>query len=147
MSDFAPPVVGLGYIRVESALIDRWNAFGADVLGAQPSLEGEHLWLRLDDRPYRIVVEPGEREHLHSTGWEVRDEATLERIEAELGRSIGGRKVHGPGRARLTTAVRIVVEAKLTGADDDLTGRGPGGLRIVLQPRPGPALSSIVVVE
>ena len=84
MSDFAPPVVGLGYIRVESAQVEQWKTFGAEVLGAQPSLECDALWLRVDDRPYRIVVEPGEREHLHSTGWEVRDEATLERIEAEL---------------------------------------------------------------
>jgi 3,4-dihydroxy-9,10-secoandrosta-1,3,5(10)-triene-9,17-dione 4,5-dioxygenase len=77
-------IVALGYIVVESAQPDRWRAFGADVLGAQPVSEGEELRLRLDDRPYRLIVIPGEQDRLGAVGWEVRDAEALERIEASL---------------------------------------------------------------
>jgi len=78
------PVIALGYIVVESAQTDRWRAFGADVLGAQPVSEDPELRLRLDDRPYRMIVVPGERDHLHCVGWEVRDAETLEHVETSL---------------------------------------------------------------
>lgn len=78
------PVVALGDVTVESTQKDRWRAFGADVLGAQTVSDAEELRLRLDERPYRVVVVPGDRDHLQSVGWEVRDAETLERIEASL---------------------------------------------------------------
>lgn len=77
-------VVALGYIVVESTSTDRWASFGAEVLGAQPVSNADELLLRLDDRPYRMIVVPGERDHLHAVGWEVPDAETLERIEASL---------------------------------------------------------------
>ena len=73
MSRSDGPIAALGYIVVESAQVDRWNTFGAEVLGAQPVPVGEELRLRLDDRPYRLIVMPGEQDRLHSVGWEVRD--------------------------------------------------------------------------
>jgi 3,4-dihydroxy-9,10-secoandrosta-1,3,5(10)-triene-9,17-dione 4,5-dioxygenase len=84
MSSADKPVVALGYVVVESAHTERWQAFGADVLGAQPVSKPGELRLRLDGRPYRIVVVPGERDRLQAVGWEVRDGATLERIETSL---------------------------------------------------------------
>ena len=85
MSRTDKPIAALGYIVVESAQTEQWRAFGADVLGAQPVSEGEELRLRLDDRPYRLIVIPGARDHLESVGWEVRDAQTLEQIETSLG--------------------------------------------------------------
>jgi 3,4-dihydroxy-9,10-secoandrosta-1,3,5(10)-triene-9,17-dione 4,5-dioxygenase len=84
MSRSDRPVVALGYIVVESAQIDQWRAFGAEVLGAQPVSESSELRLRLDDRPYRIIVTPGERDRLHAVGWEVRDAETLVQVESSL---------------------------------------------------------------
>jgi len=84
MSTAERPVVALGYIVVETTQIERWRAFGAEVLGAQPVSAGDALWLRLDPRPHRLIVEPGARDHLRAVGWEVRDADALDRLEASL---------------------------------------------------------------
>jgi 3,4-dihydroxy-9,10-secoandrosta-1,3,5(10)-triene-9,17-dione 4,5-dioxygenase len=84
MSHLEPSVIALGHIVVESAQVDGWRAFGADVLGAQPVSEGKELRLRFDSRAYRMIVVPGERDRLEAVGWEVRDAEALERIEASL---------------------------------------------------------------
>ena len=78
------PVVALGYITIESARSEAWRAFGADVLGAMPVEAGNELRFRLDERAYRAIVVPGEREHLHAAGWEVRDEAAFESLATSL---------------------------------------------------------------
>ena len=79
-----PAVTALGYVRVESQRLDDWRAFGAEVLGAQPASDGGDLWLRIDERPYRVAVGPGEQERLHSVGWEVPDAQALAEVEARL---------------------------------------------------------------
>jgi 3,4-dihydroxy-9,10-secoandrosta-1,3,5(10)-triene-9,17-dione 4,5-dioxygenase len=86
MSISEHPVVALGYIAVESTQPDRWRDFGADVLGAQPCSQSgsDELRLRIDTRPHRVIVVPGDRDHLHSVGWEVRNAETLEHIERSL---------------------------------------------------------------
>mgnify|MGYP001547844570 CR=1 FL=1 len=74
-------VVALGYVAVETTQLDRWRSFGVDVVGAQPdSTRQDDLWLRLDHRPNRIIVIPGEADRLQSVGWEVRNAETFERI-------------------------------------------------------------------
>ena len=65
----------LGYLRIETTDIDAWRTFGVKVLGMT---EGRGpapgaLYLRMDDFPARLVVLPGERDRLISTGWEVAD--------------------------------------------------------------------------
>ncbi|HPG24889.1 MAG TPA: VOC family protein [Myxococcota bacterium] len=77
-------VVALGYVVIESAQSEAWRRFGAEVLGAAVDSDGKSLQLRLDDRPYRMIVIPSEREHLHSVGWEVRDAASLEALVSSL---------------------------------------------------------------
>lgn len=78
------PIVALGYIAVESMQMDRWKDFGAKVLGAQTDTDAEELRLRIDERPYRLIVVPGDREYLQAVGWEVRNADALERIETSL---------------------------------------------------------------
>jgi 3,4-dihydroxy-9,10-secoandrosta-1,3,5(10)-triene-9,17-dione 4,5-dioxygenase len=84
MSHSDRPVVALGYIAIASPQLDRWRSFGAEVLGAQPVSDDGELRLRLDDRPYRVVVAPAERDHLRCVGWEVRDAQALARLETAL---------------------------------------------------------------
>ncbi|MCA9510125.1 MAG: VOC family protein [Myxococcales bacterium] len=88
MSSTDAAVVALGYVVVDSAQADAWRAFGADVLGAQPVAGGDALWLRLDDRPYRLIVNAAQREGLAAVGWEVRDAGALASLETAL-RSAG----------------------------------------------------------
>jgi 3,4-dihydroxy-9,10-secoandrosta-1,3,5(10)-triene-9,17-dione 4,5-dioxygenase len=79
----------LGYLTVSTADIDRWRHFAFGVLGFA---EGDGpdpsaLYLRMDERAARIIVVPGESDRVLTIGWEVRDHAALERVEAALDRA------------------------------------------------------------
>lgn len=75
----------LGFVRLESSVVQQWRSFAADVLGASVT-DGPDgsLHLRLDDRPVRIAIVPGERDRLIGAAFEVRDRLTLETAVAEL---------------------------------------------------------------
>ena len=56
----------LGYLRIEATDMQAWRTFGLKVLGM---VEGsgddpDALYLRMDDFPARLVILPGERDHL-----------------------------------------------------------------------------------
>lgn len=78
-------VSSLGYVRVEATDLARWRAFGCESIGlmASDGPEGA-LYLRSDERPFRILVHPGSQDRHLAAGLEVRDEktfrATLERL-------------------------------------------------------------------
>ena len=80
-----PAVVALGYVVVEATHLEPWRAFGADVLGAQPIEKGrDEVWLRLDQRPYRLITLAGEHDRLRSVGWEVANAEAFDALEARL---------------------------------------------------------------
>jgi 2,3-dihydroxybiphenyl 1,2-dioxygenase len=76
----------LGYVKIQTADIDRWREFAFDVLGfAQGSgPEKDALYLRMDERAARIIVVPGEADQVVHIGWEVRDGAALQRVHESL---------------------------------------------------------------
>ncbi len=100
---------GLGYIGIEARDVDRWRDYGR-VLGAMPVDDPAGVGLRIDDRPFRVLVSPTDgADRLAFTGWELRDAAALERAIVELrtaGRTIElasevearGRRVRGLAR-------------------------------------------------
>ncbi|GAA4819729.1 iron-dependent extradiol dioxygenase HsaC [Tomitella cavernea] len=76
----------LGYLRIETTDIEAWREYGLKVLGM---VEGKgadenNLYLRMDDFPARLVIIPGEREHVASIGWECANEAGLQDIRDRL---------------------------------------------------------------
>ena len=76
----------LGYLRIESADVAAWREFGVKILGlveGRGPTEGA-LYLRMDDFPARLVVEPGTRDRLLVSGWEVAGAAEL----AAVGRAL-----------------------------------------------------------
>jgi 3,4-dihydroxy-9,10-secoandrosta-1,3,5(10)-triene-9,17-dione 4,5-dioxygenase len=79
-------IKGLGYVRVLATDMNRWRELGFDVLGfAQGSgVEEDALHFRMDERPSRITVEHGDVDRVTAVGWEVRDEAALRRVAAQL---------------------------------------------------------------
>ena len=79
-------IKSLGYIKIQTADIDRWRSFAFDVLGfAQGSgPEEDALYLRMDERPARIIVVPGDSDQVVHVGWEVRDGAALQRVREKL---------------------------------------------------------------
>ena len=68
-------VHSLGYLVVETTDLDRWRELAVDVLGMLPGKgpDTNALYLRVDDRPYRLVIHPGQTERLVTIGWECRD--------------------------------------------------------------------------
>ncbi|MFF2084211.1 biphenyl-2,3-diol 1,2-dioxygenase [Nocardia sp. NPDC058176] len=75
-------IKGLGYVKIQTADMDRWRKFAFEVLGfAQGSGPDENaLYLRMDERAARMIVVPGETDGVVTIGWEVRDHAALVRV-------------------------------------------------------------------
>jgi 3,4-dihydroxy-9,10-secoandrosta-1,3,5(10)-triene-9,17-dione 4,5-dioxygenase len=76
----------LGYLRIESADVAAWREFGVRILGlveGRGPAEGA-LYLRMDDFPARLAIEPGSRDRLLATGWEVADAAALAAVRQAL---------------------------------------------------------------
>jgi 3,4-dihydroxy-9,10-secoandrosta-1,3,5(10)-triene-9,17-dione 4,5-dioxygenase len=75
----------LGYVRLESTAVGQWRGFAEDVLGlrATDGPDGS-LRLRMDERPVRIAIVPGQHDRLSAAGLEVRDKAALDAAVAEL---------------------------------------------------------------
>ncbi|KAF0844952.1 biphenyl-2,3-diol 1,2-dioxygenase [Nocardia caishijiensis] len=76
-------VKSLGYVKIQTADMDRWRTFAFDVLGfAKGSGPDESaLYLRMDERAARMVIVPGESDAVVTVGWEVRDHAALVRVQ------------------------------------------------------------------
>ncbi|MEI6457360.1 MAG: VOC family protein [Pseudomonadota bacterium] len=76
----------LGYIVVSSTDLAQWRHFAVSTLGLMEAPAGADgsLRLRIDERPFRIVIQPGAADRFLAAGWEFRDEAALEACCAGL---------------------------------------------------------------
>ncbi|WP_326731684.1 VOC family protein [Streptomyces phaeochromogenes] len=80
-------ILGIGYIGVESPNHREWTTFGPEVLGfgLAAAREGdESVYLRMDDRKYRIAIHPGETERVAYIGWEVANRPAFDAAIAKL---------------------------------------------------------------
>lgn len=69
-------LAGLAYFVVETRDLERWRAFARDVVGyAVTERPDATLWLRLDERPFRVIVRSGDTDRFVSAGWEFRTQA------------------------------------------------------------------------
>ncbi|MCY1348261.1 Iron-dependent extradiol dioxygenase [compost metagenome] len=76
---------GLGYVTVASTDLNRWRAYATDVLGMMACDAGDGLlYLKMDERPYRILAERAERDGYGACGWELAGAAAFEQAIAEL---------------------------------------------------------------
>jgi extradiol dioxygenase len=90
---------GLGYVGIKSPNVDAWRSWGPEVMGFAlddpmpqvASLESplrlpdDSVFLRMDDRRWRLAVHPGEREgELAYLGWEVADRTAFGEALDEL---------------------------------------------------------------
>ncbi len=82
----------LGYIVVNASQPERWAEYGTQVLGmvdASDALNGDAeqcVYLKMDDRPYRIVVEPSATDAYAASGWEVAGPDAFAEAKAHLDR-------------------------------------------------------------
>jgi 3,4-dihydroxy-9,10-secoandrosta-1,3,5(10)-triene-9,17-dione 4,5-dioxygenase len=77
-------IVACGYIGLTSNDLGGWRAFAASLglqIGAQSS--ADRLLLRIDERAFRICVEPGANGVAY-VGWEVANQAALEGLVSRL---------------------------------------------------------------
>jgi 2,3-dihydroxybiphenyl 1,2-dioxygenase len=79
-------VTSLAYVGFGVRDIDRWATFAPSILGldvASRGLDGS-LRLRMDERPYRIVLHPGDADDLTYLGWDMASLDALEALEVGL---------------------------------------------------------------
>ena len=81
-------VRSLGYVWIESTDLRQWLDFGTEVLGLMvaPGMPRDEnsLYLKMDERPFRLAVVKGESDGLQLCGWELLDETDFESAKAEL---------------------------------------------------------------
>jgi extradiol dioxygenase len=82
-------ISSLGYVGVASPRAKEWERFGPEILGTPLWTEPTDgsVYLRLDERAYRIAVHPGTRDELQYVGWEVAGPTALDEAVADLGRA------------------------------------------------------------
>lgn len=70
---------GLAYVVAETTDLGKWRTYAEQVLGMMvaPAPEGG-LYVRMDERQFRIAVQPGPRDAYVASGWEVLNEAAFE---------------------------------------------------------------------
>jgi 3,4-dihydroxy-9,10-secoandrosta-1,3,5(10)-triene-9,17-dione 4,5-dioxygenase len=64
----------LGYVRIESTDPAGWCQFGTEVLGMMvaPGMPDDgNVYLKMDARPFRFAIVPGEVDRLQLCGWEL----------------------------------------------------------------------------
>lgn len=65
-------VRSLGYVRIESTDPSQWASFGTEVLGMMlASAPDGHVYLKMDARPFRFAIIPGDADRLQLCGWEL----------------------------------------------------------------------------
>lgn len=79
-------IKALGYVEVQTNEFERWRKLAFDVLGFAKGSgpEEDALYLRMDERASRIIIRPGETDHVSTVGWEARDQSGLERVRAAV---------------------------------------------------------------
>ena len=75
---------GLGYVVYDVTDVDAWRVLTVEAFGMMPAPgpptadPDDTLWLRLDERSWRIAVQPAQRDAQVAAGWEVADAVALD---------------------------------------------------------------------
>ncbi|EOT7836650.1 VOC family protein [Pseudomonas aeruginosa] len=77
---------GLGYVTVLASDLERWRTYAGDVLGmmVDTAAPAGALYLKMDERHFRVLVLQAERDGYGASGWEVAGKAAFEQALAEL---------------------------------------------------------------
>ncbi|HET8765156.1 MAG TPA: hypothetical protein VFM52_08040, partial [Rhodanobacter sp.] len=70
---------GLAYVVAQTTDVAHWKTYAEQVLGMMTApAPGGGLYVRMDERQFRFLVEPGERNRFVASGWEVIDQPAFE---------------------------------------------------------------------
>src|SRR5690348_9432451 len=76
---------GLAYAVAEHPDPSTWKTFGEDVLGMQAGNSPDGVvWLKMDERAYRIAVVKGPKSRYFASGWELPDEKAFTNAIVDL---------------------------------------------------------------
>ena len=101
-------IEALAYIVAESTDLSKWKDFGENMLGTMtaPGPDGS-LYLKVDERAFRIAAVPGKQDRYLASGWEAKNEQAFNETVAALEKA--GVKVHagseGERKARLVSGL------------------------------------------
>jgi len=75
----------LGYVRLGVQNVTEWAAFAQDVLGFNVGeISGDVAFLRMDEAPFRYIVEKNERDYFIAAGYELADKVAFDAQVATL---------------------------------------------------------------
>lgn len=79
-------IKSMGYVRVSATDLAAWSTFADKVLGLVPTrgASSDNLYFRIDDVWARLIVVPGEGDHLECVGWELADHHALQAAREHL---------------------------------------------------------------
>ena len=79
-------VKALGYVIIETAKMAEWDHYMTEVVGVMrgEGAPGGTAFYRVDDRPFRFWVRPGDKEWLTAAGYEVESAAALDALKAKI---------------------------------------------------------------
>ncbi|MGH8530184.1 MAG: VOC family protein [Nevskiales bacterium] len=78
-------IEALAYVVVESADLAQWRQFGEQMLGTSsaPAPDGG-LYLKMDERDFRVAIVKGKEDRYHASGWEVSDQRAFDAAIAAI---------------------------------------------------------------
>ena len=69
---------GLAYFVTEIEQLEQWQRYAEDVLGMMTApAPGGGLYVKMDERPFRILVREGAQARYYASGWELANEAAF----------------------------------------------------------------------
>jgi 3,4-dihydroxy-9,10-secoandrosta-1,3,5(10)-triene-9,17-dione 4,5-dioxygenase len=92
---------GLAYFVTEIDQLDEWRRYAEDVLGMMTApAPGGGLYVKMDERPFRILVVEGAQRRYLASGWEVAGEAAFKDALVALGNAGVGYELAAPELCR-----------------------------------------------
>ena len=78
-------VQALGYVVAESTDVSKWKSYAEQVLGMStaPAANGG-LYLKMDEREFRILVVPGHTDRYVASGWDVANERDFDTLVTKI---------------------------------------------------------------
>jgi 3,4-dihydroxy-9,10-secoandrosta-1,3,5(10)-triene-9,17-dione 4,5-dioxygenase len=111
-------ITELSHVVIGTPDLGKWRDYGTKVLG-MAAIDGPDgsLYLKMDTRDFRFLIQKSEKDELFASGWSVSDEGSFHTVRADLERA--GAKV-----TRGTEA-----ERRLRKVQDFFSFKDPAGLR------------------
>jgi 3,4-dihydroxy-9,10-secoandrosta-1,3,5(10)-triene-9,17-dione 4,5-dioxygenase len=111
-------ITELSHVVIGTPDLGKWRDYGTKVLGmAAIDAPDGSLYLKMDARDFRFLIQKSEKDELFASGWSVSDEGSFHEVRADLEKS-------GTAVKRGTDA-----ERKLRKVQDFFSFKDPAGLR------------------